>query len=149
MAYDHQMDQLVISAITAATGQGAALSAVAKIGEYAPGHQPVEIRGVSVVVTTTATVTAPVVDFYRRPTAASDTARVLIKRLNPVLASWAAGNTVYSNLEGTTTLSTTINPGEDVCAEVSTAATAGNGHACIMFQTKWQHPANNTKMILV
>lgn len=149
MAYDHQMDFVVISAITIATGQGAALTAAADIGVWAPGLQPVEIRGVAVVVTTTATVSAPVVDFYRRPTAASDTNRVLLKRLNPVLASWVAGNTIYSNLEGTSTLSTTINPGEDVIAEVSTTATAGNGHACIMFQPKWQHPANNTKMIAV
>lgn len=148
MSYE-QMDQLVISTITVATGQGAALSAVAKIGQFAPGHQAIEIRGVSVVVTTTATVTAPVVDFYRRPTAGADTSRVLIKRLNPVLGSWVAGNTIYGNLEGTTTLSTTINPGEDVNAEVSTAATAGNGHACILFQPKWINPITNTKMILV
>lgn len=144
MAYDHQMEQEIISAITIATGQGAALTAAADIGVWAPGLQPVEIRGVALVITTAATVTAAVVDFYRRPQAGSDTNRVLIKRLNPTLAQEAIGNVIYADVEGTT-----INPGEDVIAEVSTTATAGNAHAVIMFQPKWQQPANNTKMIKV
>lgn len=144
MAYDHQMDQLVISAITIATGEGAALTAAADIGVFAPGLQPVEVRGVAVVVTLTATVTAPVVDFYRRPTASSDTNRVLIKRLNPALANWVEGNVIYADVDGTI-----IKPGEDIIAEVSTTATAGNGHACIMIAPDWDTPANNAKMIKV
>lgn len=145
MSYDHQMDQVVISAITIATGQGASLAALADIGVWAPGLQPIEIRGVALVITTAATVTAPVVDFYRRPTPGSDAARVLIKRLNPSLAlAGVIGNVIYADVEGTH-----INPGEDIIAEVSTVATAGNAHVVIMFQTKWQQPANNAKMIKI
>lgn len=144
MSYAHQMTQQILSAITVATGQGAALSAAADIGVFAPGLQPVEVRGVAVVVTTTATVTAPVVDFYRRPTVGSDTNRVLIKRLNPAIGSWVAGNTIYADVDGTV-----IKPGEDLIAEVSTAATAGNGHAIAMIAPHWDTPANNSKMVKV
>lgn len=144
MSYSDQMDQLLISDRTVATNQGASLAAAADIGAWVPGLQPIEVRGVAVVVSTTATTTAPVVDFYRRPTVGSDTNRVLIKRLNPVLAQWLAGNVIYADVEGTH-----INPGEDLIAEVSTAAAAGNGHVCVMFQTRWQNPANNTRMIKV
>lgn len=144
MAYDHQMVQRVISTITIATGQGPALTAAADIGVFAPGLQPLEVRGVALIVTTTCTVTACVVDFYKRPVAGDDTGRTLIKRLNPTLAQLVAGNVIYSDVEGTT-----IDPGGDIIAEVSTTSTAGNGHVAIMEMPKWQHPGNNTKMIKI
>lgn len=144
MAYDHQMDQLLISDRVAATNAGVVTTAVAKIAAWAPCLQPIEVRGVAFVFTTAATVTAAVIDFYRRPTIGSDTNRVLIKRLNATLGQEIIGNVIYADVEGTT-----IAPGEDIIAEVSTASTAGAGHAFIMYQTKWQQPLNNTKMIKI
>lgn len=144
MSYPHQMEQEIISAITIATGEGASLAAAADIGVFAPGLQQIEIRGVALVVTLTATVTPPVVDFYRRPTASLDTNRVLIKRLNPTLAQAIEGNVIYADVDGTV-----IKPGEDVIAEVSTAATAGNAHAVIMFYPDWENPLNNTRMVKI
>lgn len=144
MAYTDQMDQLLITDRVAATNAGVVTTAVAKIGAWAPPLQPVEIRGVAFEFTTAATVTAAVIDFYRRPTIGSDAARVLIKRLNPTLAQEIIGNVIYADVEGTT-----ISPGEDVICEVSTASTAGAGHGYIMFQPRWQQPVNNTRMIKI
>lgn len=143
MAYADQMEQHIMSAITVATGEGAALTAAADIGVYAPGLMPVEIRGVAIVVTTTATVTAPIVNFYRRPEASNDAGRVLIHSLTSLLANWIEGNVIYAMLDE----NAYIAPGEDFIAEVATPATAGNGHVVCMFSTSWEMPVNNAEMI--
>ena len=143
MSYADQMEQEIISAITIATGEGAALTAAADIGVFVPGLQPVEIRGVGIVVTTTATVTAPVVNFYSRPDASNDAGRVLIHSLTAPLANWIEGNVIYEMLNE----NAIIRPGGDFIAEVATTATAGNGHVTILFNPSWEMPVNNTNMI--
>ena len=144
--YSDQMDQLRLDANTV-NGVGIALTAAAKLGAFSPGLQPIECRGMALTITTAATVTAPVIGLYKRPTAGADTSRVLIRSMTALLAAFdTAGKVVYADIEGTSAIDATINPGQDVLAEVITAPTAGAGFVTLMYQTKWQQPANNNKM---
>lgn len=144
--YSDQMDQVRMDAAPV-TGLGLAFGAAAKLGAIAPGNQPIEVRGVGFVVTTACTVTAPIIGLFKRPTAGSDAARVLLRSVTALLAKWdTAGKVVYADIEGTSAIDATINPGQDVLAEVITPPTAGAGFAVLMYQTKWQQPANNTFM---
>lgn len=141
MAYVHETIQQRMDP-AAVAGTGITLGAAAKMGVVCPGLQPMEVRGVAYVVTTTCTVTAPVIGLYLRPTAGSDTSRTLVKSVTAPLASWAAGNTIYSNFDGIKVL-----PGQDILAEVITNPTAGAAFAIAMYHNSWDSAGNNTKMV--
>lgn len=130
--------------VAAANIGGAALSAAGDIAVMA-ACQPFRVKQVGIIITTTCTVTPPVVDIYRRPVAGSDTNRVLIKKMTfPAIGSCVAGNVIYAD-----GLNTLIKPGEDLIAEVSTAATAGAGHVSWMLEPQSESPMNYTNCIKV
>ena len=136
MSYSHQLVEYRLAT-------AASLTAAADIVTYhfLMNHQP---RRIALRVTTTATVTAPVVDVYWRPTAGSDTGRVLLKRITALLADWAAGNWVYGDMEGSS--ANAIRPGGDMVVEVSTTATAGAADVFGLFSPDWEVPQNVTVM---
>lgn len=146
MSYSHQMDQIRLDPAPV-TGVGLSITTIGNdLGAWSPGLQPVNIRGVSVTVTTTATVTAPVIGFYKRPAAGATGSAVLIASITAALAAWTAGRCIYKMLDDTSTTDLIIHPGEDVFCEVITAPTAGVAFASIMIDPNWDTPANNTLM---
>lgn len=146
MAYDHDMLQHRMDS-PAITGVGIAITGTPDMGVWAPGLQPVELRGVAFVVTTICTVTPPVINFYKQVTPGVEASRVLIKSITGLLAAFdAVGKVVYADIDGTAVLNATVNPGEAIQAEIGTSPTAGAGFCVIMVQPKWQNPGNNTKM---
>lgn len=141
MAYTHETIQVRLDN-PAATGVGITLTSTPDLGIFSPGLQPIEVRGVALVVTTTCTTTAPVINFYLQPAASSETSRVLIKSITAPLASFAAGNVIYANIDGQK-----IVPGQAIQAEVGTSPAAGAGFAVVMYHNSWDAPGNNTKMV--
>lgn len=142
MAYDHQMQQHRMDA-PPITGLGVAITGTPDLGVYAPALQPIVVRGVAFVVTTTCTVTPPVINFYRQLSPGVEAGRVLLKSITGLIGAFDAGEVVYAHID-----SVAIPPGEAVQAEVGTSPTAGAGFAVIMFQPKWDSPLNNLKMTL-
>lgn len=140
--YSDGFQQEAITPIVSTTGEGVTLTAV-DIGHWVPGLMPVDIRGVSFVVTLTCTVTPPVIDFYRLPDASNEAGRVLIARLTGLIGSWIEGNVIYKFVENVQ-----IKPGEGIQAECSTAPTAGAGIACIAFTPSSDQPLNNLNMLV-
>lgn len=146
MAYDHGMMQQRMDS-NPVTGIGLALGAGADLGSFAPGLQPIEVRGLAIVVTVACTVTAPVIGLYKRPVAGAVGSAVLIKSLTALLAAFdTAGKVVYSFMDDTSLNDLVIRPGEDVFCEVITPPTAGSAFAVLMYQPQWDQPLNNTKM---
>lgn len=144
MAYDHGVRNLQISDRTVATNQGVALTAAVDVAGWAPGLQPVVVRGVGVLFTTSATTNPLILDFYRRPTVGSDTSRVLIKRLNPTLAQCVIGNFIWADVD------VNLGIGEDVIAEVvAPLPAAGNGHVYVQLADKWESLLNNVRGIKI
>lgn len=148
MAYSDQMDQYRMDA-PAITGVGIAITGGAGVdlGVWAPGLQPVEVRGFAFVVTTVCTVTPPVLNLYKQVSPGVEAARVLIKSITGTLAQFdTVGKVIYADIDGTAALNATVNPGEAIQAEIGVSPTAGAGFCVIMVQPKWQQPANNTRM---
>lgn len=140
MAYVHETIQQRMDS-AAASGVGITLTGTPDLGTFSPGLQPIEVRGVALVVTTTCTTTAPVINFYVEPAAGSETSRVLIKSITAALSAFAAGNVIYANIDGYKIL-----PGQAIQAECGTSPAAGAGFAVIMYHNSWDSPGNNTKM---
>jgi len=122
--------------------QGGLITTTGIKATWGPGYQPVKIRAVYLIITTTPTVTPPVVNFYRRPTAGSETAKVLIKALNPSLAQAVQGNVIFAD-----GLDVQINPGEDISVDVGTASTAGAAIMGAFTESAWEKPGNNARMV--
>lgn len=121
----------------------AALSALADIGDWAPGYEPHIIRAVALVITNTIGA-AGVVKVDKRPTAGSDTDRTdgTVAVIN-LATTHDAGEVVYKD-----GLSVLIKPGEEVVFEVTDITVAGDTAHLILFVEKSpENPANNTKML--
>lgn len=146
MAYDHQMEQVRMDP-GPVTGAGISfVGAGTDLGAYAPGLQPIEVRGIAFVMTVAATVTAPVIGLYKRPQAGVTAGAVLIKSVTAPLAAWEIGDVVYAFMDDTIANDLIIKPGEDVFCETITGPTAGSGFAVLMFQPSWDNPQSNNKM---
>lgn len=146
MSYSHQMDQIRLDPAPV-TGVGVSITAAGNdLGAWSPGLQPVNIRGIGITVTTTCTVTAPVIGLYKRPAAGATGGAVLIASITAALAAWTAGRTIYKMMDDTITTDLIIHPGEDVFCEVITAPTAGVAFASILIDSAWDNPANNSLM---
>lgn len=145
MSYSHQMDQIRLDPAPV-TGVGLTLGAGADLGAFSPGLQPVNLRGIGITVTTTCTVTAPVIGLYKRPVAGATGGAVLIASITAALAAWVAGRVIYKMLDDTITTDLIIRPGEDVFCEVITPPTAGAAFAGILIDPNWDTPSNNSLM---
>lgn len=136
MAYTHGSTELLLAATAALTSAADIVTKKFLL--------KTQVFMVALEVTTAATVTAPVVDVYWRPTAGSDTGRVLIKRITRPLAEWTVGKWIYAFCDQS---GNAIRPGGDMVVEVSTPATAGAANVYGVFNNSWEHPSNLPVMV--
>lgn len=135
MAYTHSKYEVLMAT-------DADLSSQADVADWAPGYVPHIIRAVSLVITNDIGSSA-VVKFDKRPTSGSDSSRgdgdVATVNLD---TSDDQGNAVF--VDG---LDVEIKPGEEVVAEVTSAASASDtAHIVLYVEPRWEQPANNTSM---
>lgn len=118
------------------------ISALADVGMWSPGYQPVTVRAVSVVLLA-AVACAGQVTIDKRPTPGSDTSRAATTAVVNVPNAATAG-TVYFKDQ----LNFTVLPGEELVAEV-TDAFGGSAKADIilLIEPGSENPANNSEMI--
>jgi hypothetical protein len=137
MAYAQQLVDFFLTNATAFTSTG-------DKARWSPGYQPVNIRAVSLVITTAFTVTPAVVNFTTQPTGGSNSGISAgdIAILN-ILTSYVGGQVVYKD-----NLAKRVNPGSSVVVNCGTASTAGAADICLTVEPSWETPANNTKMQL-
>lgn len=133
MAYDTGKYDVMLGRAQVVTSTGDKLF-------WSPAYVPVIIRAVSFTNVVAPTVTPTVVDFDRRPTAGSDSGRVLIATITIPL-SLALGKVIYKD-----GLNHRVDPGNEVVVEVTTASTAGSGTFGIDVERAQETPANNTAM---
>lgn len=131
MSYEHGFHQ---EKMAAAASLASAADIVTR--EF---FMPVQVLAVALRMTTTATVTAPILGVYKRPTAGSDTNRVLLRTITSLLTNWAAAEWIYAFM----TADDIIKPGMDLVVEVGTPATAGAADVWVCYKDSWVHQFSN------
>lgn len=135
--YDHQKDErLLIASATAVT------TATGIISRNFAVQQPFIVRAIAACIVVVPTVTAPVLNFKRRPTPGSATGEVSIGTLTLPLTS-VIGQVYYKK-----GFSTKLFPGEECVCDVTTASTAGTIVPSIHIEPSWESQENNTEMVL-
>jgi hypothetical protein len=135
MAYDQQKDQVFFISAGALTS-----AATLATFYYVPFH-PIVVQEFCARITTSPTVTAAVVRIKKRPTPGSDTGQVLGLTLTLPVA--AVIGTVYWKKGG----DLLVRPGEQLCVEVTSVATAGAADFGVSFSPSWDSPGNSTLMV--
>lgn len=139
MSYDHQKDQAPLIAFAAAS---VSLASAAEVAVVYPGLRKMRVRRIGITVTVSPTTTPPVVSFRHRITPRSATGQTVIDTITiPVGA--AIGSIYY--VDG---LDYVIPPGDELQAEVTTAAAAGSGILHVESEPIWEVEANNSNMVL-
>lgn len=151
MGYDHGRMALVPPG-TAAPGTGVYDAAddwdialgTAGVMLAAPilGDQPVDVVGLTAQVVTTFDTAATVLTVYRRPTPGSNTGRVTIGTVT-IPNGAAAPNVYYKYFDAVKVV-----PGEEITVETDGGTTAGTAILSLITAPRWEHPSNNSKMIL-
>jgi hypothetical protein len=106
------------------SGSTESLASTAVIKRYAVGIG-MNIRQVAFLVTTAPTTTAPVIVLKKYPVAGSSAGAVSLATLTLPVGT-AAGSVVYKKLD-----SITLEAGQELVMEVTTAAAAGAGYSLI------------------
>lgn len=141
MSYAHGLQEVRMGASTGVTNLD--LTSTGDKARWAPGLCPMVVRQVSVLVNA-APGDAGVVKFDKRPTYGSDTSRgdgdVAVVNL---ATSHAAGKCVYKK-----NLNVTINPGQEVVAEVTDASASVNGaQITLLVEPAYEEPGNVSAMV--
>lgn len=123
------------------SGQLALDATADNLASFIPGSFPWTLRRATIIVTVATTVSSAVVAIKRRPTAGSTTGEVTIDTITVPISSQGVGFF-------TPELDTEIAPGEELVAEVTSAATAGDGHIIYELEPAWEEPANSTNLTL-
>ncbi len=136
MAYgDQQVEHMM--------AKDASLASAADVADFAPGYQPVIIRAVALVFTTSVNATGAL-KIDKRPTAGSDTGRGDgdIATINYTTVTGAQGKVVFKE-----NIDVELKPSEEAVAQVTDATpSAGNAHIILFFEPRWEVPGNNTDM---
>lgn len=135
MAYDHyQLESKVATAVD--------IASAGSVGLFSVGYQPVIVRAVVAVITTTNTVAATVLTITHRPTAGSDTSETTVDTIT-IPINGAAGLAYYVN-----GLEELLLPGEDLQITTDGGGTAGNANLHVFYEPKWEQPVNIADMVL-
>ena len=106
--------------------------------------EPITVTRIGFIITTATTVTAPIVDWDKRVVIASDAGRVdkaVGTMTFPVVADGAIGNVIYKDITPVD-----LDAGNEICVQVTTAATAGAGIPFLVYHSRSEVPGNQTKM---
>ena len=136
-----------------AAGAAQALTSATDIHIFTIPFRCKPIRAGFTITTTVSSYVSAVVKFDRRPTAGSDTSRGNgdVGALT-IVTTTAAGKAVYENTDyvdaGTGAWVASLDEGEQVVVEVTTAATsAGAGVPWLLVEINPERPANNSAMV--
>jgi len=122
----------------------AVITATGDKAQWAPGYVPHLLRAWAFGTTTQATVTPPVLNLDKQPSAGSASGRIanFVSPLKPPLAA-VAGQITYKD-----GFQSKVSPGEQLVFNITTASTAGAGSVSIMVEPTWEVPGNNANMTL-
>lgn len=125
---------------------GVALTAAADKLRIVPGITPVRVRKLGVIIGAAVTTSSAVVTWRLRPTHGSSAGQTspLVQTITTAIG--LAGKVIYAD-----GLDILVRPGQELNAEVTTAAGGGGTGATFFAEAipEWEAPANNTNMTRV
>jgi len=105
-----------------------------------PGHQPMRVRAVGIVLTTALSVAASVITVERAVTPGSVVGAVSLGTIT-IPATGAIGEVYWGEFDDV------VSPGDQLAVVSDGVTTTGAGRVVVAVEPKWETPENNASMI--